>query len=151
MPRKSSPPKTDDTAAALASLSEQVATMSRQLQELTELVRAQTAPPPPVSSSSDLERNGATTVMNPNPFAPVLLLTLAELDRDGTRAGNVPIADVRNAFVERGWTRAEFDARLLEAERSSIVDLKPAAEPSADVDAMLVDPTRGPLQFVVVR
>ena len=147
--RKSSAPKVD-TAAAIAMLSEQVAAMSRQLTELTELVRAQSVRPPPISSG-ELETNGATTVMNPNPFAPVLLLTLAELDRDGERAGSVPIADVRNAFVERGWTRAEFDARLLEAEQASIVDLRPAATSSTDLDAMLVDPARGPLQFVVVR
>jgi len=144
--RKSSAPKSNDTAAALTALSEQVAAMSRQLAELTELVRAQAAPRAPISTN-ELEANGAQTKMNPNPFAPVLLSTLAELDRDG----KVAISDVRNAFVERGWTRAEFDARLLEAEQASLVDLKAAAEPTANLEAMLVDPTRGPLEYVVVR
>ena len=132
-----------------------LATISAQLNALTARVEALTAmltsdresSPPPSSPKASAQ------TASPADFDNELLAIIGALDRRGRHSGLVPIPDVREAFIERGWTRGAFDQRLLQAEREFIVDLKAANDP-----ARLAQPAlaihhggRGHLQFVVAR
>ena len=97
--------------------------------------------------------NGSRSPVDAAGFESDLLKVLLELDRSGRHAGLVPIPEVREAFLRRGWTRRTFDDRLLEAEREFIVDLKTANDPARlpEPDLAIEERGRGHLQYVVIR
>lgn len=154
-PRKRATP----ARATLSSLAAQVTALAEQLEMLTALVRSQgarpssgedgaeVAPPPRVTPGAADKRAALSS------FETDLLRCVAELDRRGRHTGMVPIPDLRSAFLARGWTRGEFDERLLQAERDFIVDLKTANDPSrlTEPELAIEERGRGHLQFVVIR
>ncbi len=147
--------------ATLSSIAAQVAALAEQLEALTSLVRGQVpaavaAPPPPAAAAAKPARTslrGADKSAELARFPTTLLETVADLDRRGRHTGMVPIPDLRRAFLERGWTRRDFDERLLKAERDFVIDLKTANDPSrlAEPDLAIEERGRGHLQFVVLR
>lgn len=150
--------RTTATRATLGSIAAQVTALAAQLEVLTAFVRGQgarsastangaEAEAPPVKLGAADKRAALAS------FEADLLQSVGELDRRGRHTGMVPIPDLRSAFLARGWTRGEFDERLLQAERDFIVDLKTANDPSrlTEPDLAIEERGRGHLQFVVVR
>lgn len=86
-------------------------------------------------------------------FERALLGALSERDRVGRHGGLVPISELRDIFTARGWDRATFDRRLLEAEREFVLDLKVASDPTRlpRPDLAIDDAGRGLLQYAVAR
>ncbi|WP_394821626.1 hypothetical protein [Pendulispora albinea] len=140
-PKSPRPPR-----PTIASVSEQIKALAGQVEALTQIIaRAFTA-----TSEPDA---GPRSASDGAGFDSDLLTILAQLDRGGRYAGMVPIPEVRDAFLRRGWTRRNFDHRLLQAERDFVVDLKTADDPSrlADPELAIEEPGRGHLQYVVLR
>ncbi len=110
------------------------------------------------ASASDAAGEGdgpreAGAELTPETFEADLVSVVRQLDRSGRYGGLVPIPEVRDVFVKRGWTRRSFDERLLQAERDFVVDLKAANDPTrlSAPELAIVDTGRGHLQYVVVR
>jgi hypothetical protein len=154
-PAKSTRPTLAMIAAQLEALREQVAA-------LTELVRARGEQPgselrlrsePLLGLEPSTRANGHPSKGDRSAFDAHLLAIVADLDRSARHAGLVPIPAIRRVFLERGWTRDEFDKRLLEAERDFVVDLKSANDPSRleEPELAIQQPGRGYLQYVVTR
>jgi hypothetical protein len=158
--RKAAPKTT--SRPTLAGISKQLAILSAQIEPLVHLVRAIARITGASSESSATENGGSHAAAADDPsrvppdsvaFDADLLRLIAELDRRGRHAGMVPIPDVREAFLRRGWTRRSFDQRLLQAERDFVVDLKTANDPArlSNPHLAIEEPGRGHLQFVVPR
>ncbi len=136
----------------VASVFEKLEELSEQIGALERLVRASLDAKPSADAAVD-DAARAQTPIDAAGFDGDLLKILAELDRRGRHDGLVPIPEVRNAFLERGWTRRTFDDRLLQAEREFVVDLKTADDPKhlAEPELSIREQGRGHLQYVVAR
>jgi hypothetical protein len=143
-------------------LSKQLAALSAQIEPLVALVRdiakvtgASTESSAHASGGPDADRADDPTRVPSDAaaFDSHLLRLIAEVDRRGRHAGMVPIPEVREAFLKRGWTRRSFDQRLLQAERDFVVDLKTANDPArlSNPHLAIEEPGRGHLQYVVPR
>ena len=102
----------------------------------------------------------AATPASPPPHQPlvaeefdrVVRTALRELDASGRHGGLVPLPSLRRALSHHGWSREQFDAALLERQRSRALDLKIANDPRAVADAGDgIDTARGLLYYVVAR
>lgn len=139
----------------LGSLSEQVATLAAEVSTMSAALASLVAH---LSSTSPALAD-AQLVAPPvadvdyESFETDLLATMGVLDRSGRHAGLIPVPELRIAFLERGWVRAAFDERLLQAERDFIVDLKVADDPLtlANPDLAIQERGRGYLQYAVAR
>lgn len=142
--RKPSRPTIVTVAAQIDQLREDVALIAESLRTL--LAASRVSPNPTT--------NGAkASKPDPTKFDAELLGIVADLDRTSRLGGLVPIPEIRRIFLDRGWSRTDFDARLLEAERDFVVDLKSANDPSRipQPELAIEQPGRGHLQWVVVR
>lgn len=155
-PRLASRRRATTADGTLETLVAKIDALAGQIAELKVLLQASHHEPPQSrhhptrrSRRSEIDRRA----MDESRFDDELTAIVAEIDRSARHAGMVPIPDVRNAFIERGWSRRAFDERLLQAERDFIVDLKAANDPSRLVDPTLAieEPGRGYLQYVVTR
>lgn len=61
------------------------------------------------------------------------------------------IAAVRAVYVAAGWTPAQVDTMLLQAEKDGVVDLKAGNDPRRLVPSDCIRMGAGYLQFVVAR
>lgn len=141
----------------MATLAAQLTSLSEQVVSLAQLVRAQLEVRDTTTNErAEPMRDRASSVepsTNGEGFESALLQTVADLDRRGRHTGMVPIPDLRRVFLQRGWTRPDFDERLLQAERDFVIDLKTANDPSrlAEPELAIEERGRGHLQFVVLR
>lgn len=138
-------------AAQIAALSEQVASIAAMLSKERSLPATSAAAN---GVAGDVAKpSEARAEYTPETFETDLVSLVRQLDRSGRHGGLVPIPELREAFMKRGWTRRSFDERLLQAERDFVVDLKAANDPRrlAAPDLAIVDTGRGHLQYVVVR
>ena len=151
--RSTASTQTRTSRPTIATVSAQLEALRDQVAALTELVRAQGHHDSPPPRGSKTNGSGHHPELDRGAFDTELLDIVAELDRGARHAGLIPIPEVRNVFLERGWSRSEFDTRLLEAERDFIVDLKSANDPArlAEPDLAIQQPGRGYLQYVVTR
>ncbi|WP_394835649.1 hypothetical protein LVJ94_01810 [Pendulispora rubella] len=158
---KKGEPKEKKPRVTAATVSKQVEELGNELEKqikaLKMLLEEALAPRPTLlaqSSFEDDEANGETPkAADASRFDSDLLRVLADLDRRGRHDGLVPIPEVREAFLVRGWSRRTFDDRLLQAERDFVVDLKTADDPKrlAEPELSIRERGRGHLQFVVAR
>ena len=150
----------------LASIAAQITALSEQVASILALLGSERSAPAsaaPASVASAAPANGVAggevqpsetrAECAPATFETDLATWVQKLDRSGRHGGLVPIPELRDAFLKRGWTRRSFDERLLQAERDFVVDLKAANDPArlAAPDLAIVDTGRGHLQYVVLR
>ena len=147
--------KAKPVRVTLGSLSDQIATLSAELATITQTLATLLAHlSPKAAATLDAELTApAAAVPDYATFETDLLATMGTLDRTGRHAGLVPVPELRIAFLERGWARAAFDERLLQAERDFIVDLKVADDPLtlANPELAIQERGRGYLQYAVAR
>jgi hypothetical protein len=142
----------------LASIAAQLAALSEQVASIFELLTRERSEPASSASANGVARgedgaSEASADCTPETFETDLVSLVRQLDRSGRHGGLVPIPELRDVFLKRGWTRRSFDERLLQAERDFVVDLKAANDPTrlAAPDLAIVDTGRGHLQYVVLR
>ena len=153
--KTAAPKKTKPVRVTLGSLSEQIATMNTELATVAQTLATLVAHLSPTSATAlDAEAVAQpVAAVDYESFETDLLATMGKLDRSGRHAGLIPLPELRIAFLERGWARAAFDERLLQAERDFIVDLKVADDPLtlANPDLAIQERGRGYLQYAVAR
>jgi len=153
--KTAAPKKTKPVRVTLGSLSEQIATMNTELATIAQTLATLVAQLSPTSATAlDAEAVAQpVAAVDYESFETDLLATMGKLDRSGRHAGLIPLPELRIAFLERGWARAAFDERLLQAERDFIVDLKVADDPLtlANPDLAIQERGRGYLQYAVAR
>ena len=159
--KEKKPAKAPKPRATVASVSKQLEELDNEIKALKTLLERALAPKPPSLLQVDFGRNETEDEEEEengrrgdvSGFDTDLLRVLAELDRRGRHDGLVPIPEVREAFLGRGWTRRTFDDRLLQAERDFVVDLKTADDPKrlAEPGLSIRERGRGHLQYVVAR
>ena len=147
--------KTKPVRVTLGSLSEQTAALTTELATIAQTLATLVAHVSP-KSAAVLDAESVDQPIAPvdyESFETDLLATMGTLDRSGRHAGLIPVPELRIAFLERGWARAAFDERLLQAERDFIVDLKVADDPLtlANPDLAIQERGRGYLQYAVAR
>ena len=147
--------KTKTVRVTLGSLSEQIAALTTELAAVAQTLATLVAHVSPIAAAAlDAERTAPPVApVDYESFETDLLATMGTLDRSGRHAGLVPVPELRIAFLERGWARAAFDERLLQAERDFIVDLKVADDPLtlANPELAIQERGRGYLQYAVAR
>ena len=150
--RKPKTPRARVEKITLATLAAKLDTIAERLSTLEAVLGAALAARapegPPASAPGSVNHPIASA-----DFDAALLATIGDLDRRARHGGMVPIPDVRTVCLDAGWTRAAFDARLLEAERDFLVDLKVANDPLRlpRPDLAIEELGRGHLQYVVIR
>jgi hypothetical protein len=139
---------------AMLSLSAKLDMLAEQVAQIRALVELVLAPARKGGfANGAASRLADRAVADEATFDEDLAAVVAELDRSARHSGMVPIPEVLNVFMERGWSRRAFDERLLRAERDFVVDLKVANDPSRldDPGLAIQQPGRGYLQYVVAR